>query len=174
MKASRQSHHHSHPRCDAGLLPETSTLNIHLNQLPARSIAVSPFLPGESLHLDFTGDLAQPAINGVTTGLTITDDCSGARFCLHHSSTSAASIIKSLQLFSAQSQVPIKVIRVDQQFVNEALSSHAAAHSIKIEASPPRDHSANGRSETTVKVIKEKGRCLLQTGGASTFLLPLA
>lgn len=142
---------------------------------PPRSLGTLGLAQGECLHLDFAGIPSGPTLFGFTELLGITDDASNARWCIPMKDRKSKSTIEQLLQFQAQSQVKIKMLVMDQEYMSTELQQFASRNHIALRPSPPRTHQSNGRAENTVDRIKTTARVQKQCGGASgTYLLPWA
>lgn len=142
------------------------------------SQAPSKYLPGEFLHIDSTGkyDFDTTTHDGSTHAFVLTDDASSGRFGFPVKDKTSKTLISLLQLYQAESGIPLRRIQTDMEFITEDLKEYCRSqpNPIQLHASPAFEHESNGRSEATVNHSKATARVLCQTAGAGPHLFPYA
>jgi len=129
---------------------------------------------GEGLHIDCLGTFPGPAIGGYTNAFLFTDDHSSIRVAFPTHSKSCVSLLEHVKTYVAASQVSLKFIRTDNEFMCEPLLSWCRDNKIQLSACAPHTHVQNPKAERSVGRVKETMRKDKHQAATLDYLLPYA
>jgi hypothetical protein len=129
---------------------------------------------GEGLHIDCLGTFPGPAIGGHTDAFLFTDDHSSIRVAFPTHSKSCVSLLENIKTYVATSQVSLKFIRTDNEFVCEPLLSWCRENKVQLSACAPHTHVQNPKAERSVGRVKETMRKDKHQAATLDYLLPYA
>jgi hypothetical protein len=127
---------------------------------------------GEGLHIDAVGAFPCATLGGYTTAFLFTDDRSSIRVAFPTHTKSCDALLEKIQEYSAASQVALKFIRTDNEFLCEPLATWCRQRNISLSACAPHTHVQNPKAERSVGRVKETARKDKHLAGTSDYLVP--
>jgi hypothetical protein len=127
---------------------------------------------GEGLHIDAMGAFPCATLGGYTTAFLFTDDRSSIRTAFPTHTKSCDALLEKIQEYSAASQVQLKFIRTDNEFLCEPLTTWCRQRNISLSACAPHTHVQNPKAERSVGRVKETARKDKHLAGTSDYLVP--
>ena len=122
------------------------------------------FKPGEFLNVDGFGAYSDPSVSGLgweatidgtTTSFIITDYSSNAITAVPVTEKTTENLLLVLQEYEAKSGIKIKKVRTDGEFCNKTSQDWARKREVDFDGSAPRTQQQNGRSEGSVRILKD-------------------
>lgn len=126
---------------------------------------------GEGLHIDAMGAFPCDTLGGFTTAFLFTDDRSTIRVAFPTHTKSCDALLEKIQHYSAASQVKLKFIRTDNEFLCELLTTWCRQQNISLSACAPHTHVQNPKAERSVGRVKETARKDKHLAGTSDYLV---
>ncbi len=145
---------------------------------PAQAQAHPPVPPrpdidnGEGLHIDAMGAFPCDTLSWFTTAFLFTNDCSSIQVAFPTHTKSCAALLEKIQDYSAASQVKLKFIHMDNEFLFKLLTTWCSQNNISLSACAPHTHVQNLKAERSVSSIKETARKDKHLASTSDYLVP--
>ena len=126
---------------------------------------------GEGLHIDGMGAYPGLTHGGHTTTFLFTDDYSSVRVAFPTHTKSCEALLQRVQEYTAASQVALKFIRTDNEFLCEPLASWCRERNIHLSACAPHTHIQNPKAELSVGLVKDLSHKNKHMACSSDYLL---
>jgi hypothetical protein len=111
-------------------------------------VAPCPYIDnGEGLHIDAMGASPCATLGGYTTAFLFTNNCSSIRTAFPTHTKSCDALLEKIQEYSATSQVQLKFIHTDNEFLCEPLTTWCCQRNISLSACAPHTHVQNPKAE---------------------------